>query len=277
MILKPRASATHNYVDVYIFSMPGGGKTGFIVRTYWEKDNERGGPVIFDLDHGGADATCADMGLAGKIPIIPINTEEELIYSCTYYKEIIKEVNATKGFEDYKCQIFSWDTVSSMEDTIMGEPKRPQGPVLPASPGFGLMSKSRARDDAFAPALADYKGMVNRTKAFMRHVRALPIHTIVTAHAVRELTDDSKKGMSVREEDKTYGIFPDLIGKNRYNSHKLHDIFMYMEQRGNKFFGYTTPRGGAASRTRFQSHLQPVIENPDFWEFVKINDKLRAT
>ena len=275
MKFKPRASSVHEFLDVFVFATMGGGKTGFILDTYWEKDGKRGGPIVFDADKGGVDATAADMGLAGKIPIFDLSDFDSIMYSCTYPKEIINAVQEMPGFEDYNVDIFAWDTLSSMEDDIMGEPARAKGDVLPASPGYGLMGKQRKRDDAFAPAVQDYKGQIQRTKAFVRHVRALQMHTIITCHAVRELEEDSQKGLSVREEDKRYGIFPDLVGKNRYTIAKLHDIFMFMEQRGNDFYGYTQPRGGAHARSRFKAHLNAQVKAPQFRDFVALNDKLR--
>ncbi len=293
MKFQPRASSTHEYVDAFIFAMMGGGKTGFIIDTYWENDGSansigdkwnmskgrkgRGGPVVFDADKGGVDATAADMGFAGKIPIFPLTNFDEIIYSCTYHEEVINAVHEMPGFEDYEVDIFAWDTLSSMEDEIMGEPKRASSDLLPADPGYGVMAKTRGRDDPFAPALQDYKGQIQRTKAFIRHVRSIPMHTIVTCHAVRELEEDSAKGLSVREEDKRYGIFPDLVGKNRYTAAKLHDIYMFMEARGNDFYGYTTKRGGAPSRTRFKAHLKPELKSPQFRDFIALNNKLRLT
>ena len=277
MKFQPRASSLHEYVDTFVYAAMGGGKTGFILDTYWEKDSKHGGPVVFDADKGGVDATAADMGLAGKVPVFELEEFEQVIYSCTYPEEIIKSVHTMDGFADYEVDIFAWDTLSSMEDDIMGETARPKGDLLPADPGYGIMKKARARDDPFAPAIADYKGQVNRTKAFIRHVRALPLHTIITCHAVRELEEDSKRGLSVREEDKRYGIFPDLVGKNRYTAAKLHDIYMYMEQRGDDFYGYTQPRGGAKARSRFKANLSAQIRSPKFRDFIALNDRLRLT
>ena len=277
MKFQPRASALHEHVDAFIMANMGGGKTGFILKTYWEKDGKHGGPIVFDADKGGVDATAADMGLAGKIPIFTLEDFDHIIYSCTYPQEIIAEVHKMPGFKDYEVDIFAWDTLSSMEDDIMGEPARQKGEILPASKGYGLMAKGRARDDPFAPAMQDYKGQIQRTKAFVRHVRALSMHTIITCHAVRELKEDSQKGLSIREEDKSYGVFPDLVGKNRYTVAKLHDVFMLMEQRGNDFWGYTQPRGGAMCRTRFKNNLDAQIRNPTFRSFIELNRKLRES
>jgi hypothetical protein len=277
MQFKPRATALHEYVDAFVIAAPGGGKTGYILSTYWEKDGKRGGPVVFDADKGGVDATAADMGMGGKIPVFQLESFDHIIYSCTYPEEIINLVHAMPGFEDYEVDIFAWDTLSSMEDDIMGQPKRASSELLPASAGSGLMAKSRNRDDAYAPALADYKGQINRTKAFVRYVRAMKMHTIITCHAVRELAENSEKGLSVREEDKTYGIYPDLVGKNRYTIAKLHDVYMMMEHRGDKRYGYTQPRGGFIGRTRFENHLAAQITEPKFRDLIALNESLRLT
>jgi hypothetical protein len=280
-----RESGVRNWLDVFVHSLPGGGKTGFLLSSYWERSDpngilpvKRGGPLVLDFDKGGADATAASMGLAGKIPIIEPVDEEQVIYILTYPEKVVEQVHATPGFEDYQVDVFGFDTLSSMEDLFMGEPKRATGELLPASNGSGLMAKARRRDETFEPAIGDYKALISRTKAAIRLIRAMPFHTITTCHTSLKPTPDSPKGLSVPAEDKTLGLFPNLIGdENRFNIAKLHDAFLYMEQRGGRFYTHTQPRGGAVARTRFQGQIKPEIENLKFWDLVNTFNGLRQT
>jgi hypothetical protein len=277
MMMKPRTSLAQPWVDFFVHSLPGGGKSAFVLSSYWEKDGKRGGPVVFDFDKRGVDATAADMGLAGKFPIFEPTCEEDIIYSCTYWEDIIAEVHKMDGFQDYEVSCLSWDTITSMEDMIMGESPRATSERLKADPGSGLLTISRKRDATREPAPGDYKALGSRTKAFVRRVRAIPMHTIVTAHTHRTETQDSKKGLGVRDEDKNYGFFPGLIGQNRYTAAKFHDFYLYLFQRGGNFFAYTRTQGGIECRTRYQNHIKPEIANPKFWDFVQIHENLRLT
>ena len=263
MQLKPRASTQPDYLDFFVYSLPGGGKTRFILSAYNAEENS--GPVIFDTDARGVDATASDMGIAGKVPVFEISTDDDMILSCSYPERIIEMVHSDERFKDYQVTLFAWDTLSSMEDILMGETARQQKPTLPASPGSGIMATGRSRSDPFSPAMQDYKGMVGRTKSFLRKVRELPYSTIVTAHAVRAETEDSPRGLSVPAEQKTYATYPDLVGKNRYTAAKLMDGFFYMEHRGkDQHYLYTIPRGGAHSRTRIEGKIPAEFRNPSY-------------
>jgi len=48
-----------------------------------------------------------------------------------------------------------------------------------------------------------------------------------------------------------------------------------MEQKGQDFWGYTQPRGGAPCRTRFKNHLAAQLKDPKFRDFIALNKKLR--
>lgn len=276
MNLAVRSTSLQPWLDVFVYSFPGGGKTGLILSSYWEKEGKRGGPVVFDFDKRGVDATAADMGLSGKIPVVELKTTEDIIYSCTYWEDIIKGVNESEEFKDYQVDLFAWDTVSSMEDLVMGEPKRGTTPTLPASKGSGFMALDRKREVGGGPAVGDYKVLINFTKAFLRRVREMPMHTIVTCHAGKSETADSKRGISVAVEDKTFGVFPDLIGQNKYSAAKLHDFFLFMEQKGGKFTTYTQPRGNISARTRLRKHLPALMDNVSFWDLKSAYDSARG-
>ena len=271
-----RSTSLLPWLDIFAYSYPGGGKTAFGLSAYYEREGARGGPVFFDFDMRGVDATAADLGLSGKIPVFSLKTEEEMIYSCSYPQEIVKTVNADPKFKDYKVEVFVYDTVSSMEDSIMGEGARPQGDLLPASSGFGLMKKQRTRDGIFEPALGDYKALHNRTLAFLRRVREMEMHTIVTCHAGRFETHDSPRGLSVPPELKKFGTFPGINGQNKYTVAKLHDFFLFMEAKGGKFLTYTQSQSDFQARTRLRSKLKPVLENLTFWDLLKVYDEARA-
>lgn len=271
-----RSTSLLPWLDIFCYGQPGCGKTHFILSSYWEKDNARGGPIVFDFDKRGVDATAADMGLSGKIPVIELKTEEEMIWSCSYPEEVKAMVAADPKFKDYKVEVFAYDTISSMEEIILGETPRAKTELLPSTSGSGLMAITRKRDGSFEPALGDYKALVNRTKAFLRRVREMPEHTIVTCHASKALTPDSPKGLKVPEEDKQYGIFPMLTGDNKYNCAKWHDFFLYMKGQHGQHTTYTRGQGTFVARTRLESKLQPQINGLSFWDLKAKYDEARG-
>lgn len=260
-------------MDTFIHSMPGGGKTGFALTSYYETETERGGPVIIDFDKGGADGTVVDMGLGGKIPILTPQNEDQVIYIATYPHKIVEMVNKTKGFEDYKVKVFVIDTLSGYEDLVMGEGARATSPDLPATKGYGLMSISRKREETQAPHPTDYKAMMQRSKALMRYLREMPFDTITTCHTVRAATPESPKGLGVEKE---YGLYPALAGDdNRVNIGKLHDFWLYAFEAGGKFYFCTTNQKGAIARTKFKNNIDARIEGLKYWDLRKKFDTLR--
>ena len=273
-----RTTAMLPWLDVFAYSFPGGGKTRLLLSSYYESSSgaERGGPLVFDFDKRGVDATAADMGLSGKIPVLELLSEEEMIYSCSYPKEIIEMVNADPRFKDYKVELFGYDTVSSMEDMLMGETARPSGELMPSTPGVGLLKKDRKRDGAFEPALGDYKALHNRTLAFLRRVREMPFHSIITCHAGRFETETSPKGLSVSPELKQFGTFPAINGQNKYSAAKLHDYFLFMENKNGEFITYTTSQRDFVARTRLHNKIKPQIKNLTFWDLKKVYDDARG-
>jgi hypothetical protein len=264
------------WLDIFIYGLPGCGKTHFILSSYWEKDGKRGGPVVFDFDKRGVDATAADMGLSDKIPVLALHSEEEMIWSCSYPEEVKAIVAADPKFKDYEVEVFAYDTVSSMEEIILGETPRVQTPLLPATQGNGLMAIQRRRDGSFEPALGDYKALVNRTKAFLRRVREMPQHTIVTCHASKALTPESPRGLKTPEEDKQYGIYPMLTGDNKYNCAKWHDFFLYMTGKQGMHTSHTRGQGTFVARTRLESKLKPQINGLTFQQLKAEYDKARG-
>ena len=230
MQLAQRAATKREKYDFFIHAFPGGGKSGFILDSYWEKDGKRGGPVVFDFDQGGIMPTADDMHLGGKVPIFSLTTEDEIIYSCTYLDDIISQVHDMPEFKDYQVDLIAYDTLSSMEEMLMGETRRAHKPDLPASPGSGILATGRKRDpdDPLAPALQDYKAINIRTKAFIRRVRDLPINTIITCHTDggdEELTESRKAlaGDTTVEELPNW-ILQDALSKSFYQLHLHGDL-----------------------------------------------------
>lgn len=278
MKLEVRATGMREFLDVFIHGGVGSGKTQFILSSYFENESGRGGPVIIDFDKGGVDATAANLGLSGKIPVFEPQNEEQAIFAVCYPHKLVEQVHEMPGFADYKVTVFALDTLSSWEDLVMGEPARAQSEDVPASLGYGLMKIKRKRDESYEPAPGDYKALISRTKALMRKVREMPFHTITTCHTVRHATPESPKGLGVPADEKEYGYYPALIGDdNRVNIGKLHDVWLYMFERGGKFYANTRLQGGAIARTRMRAKLPNPVESPDFPSLLEVFNKLRES
>lgn len=261
--IKPAASA--QWFDFFVHSFPGGGKSSFILSSYWEKDDQRGGPLVFDYDEGGIGNAAVDQGLGGKIPIITIANEEELFYAGVHWKDLVQQVGTTPGFENYRVDVLAHDTVSSMEEMIMGFPSRG------TTQGSGLMAKAAKRAETYSPHPSEYKAVMNRSKSLFRLLHAAEIHTIVTAHTVKAETPESKRGLKVEETEKEYAFYPGLMGDTRYVGMKMFPFYLYLLQRGGQFYAQTRPKqGGPQARTQFQSRMRPEVVNPKFWDFVAV-------
>lgn len=278
MKLEVRATGMRPFLDVFVHGMPGSGKTQFILSSYFENESGRGGPIVIDFDKGGVDATAANLGLSGKIPTFEPANEEQAIFAICYPERVVEQVHAMPEFADYKVTTFAIDTLSSWEDLVMGTPARAESEDLPASTGSGLMKIKRKRDESYEPAPGDYKALISRTKALMRYVREMPYHTITTCHTVRHATPESPKGLGVPADEKEYGYYPALVGDdNRVNIGKLCDVWLYMYERGGKFFANTRNQGGAIARTRMRAKLPNPVESPDFPSLLQVFNELRES
>ena len=112
-------------------------------------------------------------------------------------------------------------------------------------------------------------------RIWFRKAREIPYHTIITCHAgIEEGPDDKgKQG----DADKTWGGYPLLPGKLRYDAAKLVDNFFYMEQTpSGKFITNTRPHSIWNSRTRLRSHLPARIENFTFTQLREIYEKAKG-
>ena len=261
MKLAIRPTQVRNTVNTFVYGLPGCGKTWFLLSSYWERDGRRGGPVCFDTDQGGIDDTALDMGLYGKIPVIPVesNQDEILLYAVAYPDEVIKQVNATPGFEDYVVDTFGFDTISSGIELVLGNAAVSFSDPSKMIHASGVMKQSRKRDHG-APAPGDYKANHSRARLWFRTVRNLPVNTIITCHAAM-LEDPGQQGKDLNES-KTYSGYPNLPGQLKWDAAKLVDHYFYMEQtESGRFVTHTRKYQKWNARTRIRKFInEPEID-----------------
>lgn len=279
MKLQVRPTQVREHLNIFIYAHPGGGKTYFALTSYDE--SKRQGPVIFDADKGGVDDTALDMGLVGKIPIVPMGEDEaeKMFYAVMYPEEIVEMVHSTPGFEDYEVTTFVFDTISSGLELLLGNSAFSLSPDDPSKeiPASGLMKAKRARKEGM-PAQGDYKANHNRARLWFRKARDLPYHTIITCHAGIE--EDQGQVTKERDSDKTYAGYPILPGKLRYDAAKLVDHFFFMEQTvSGQFVTHTRPAiiGGLRynARTRIRRYLKEPEVDLTFPKLKAIYDRAR--
>lgn len=276
MELIVRPTQVRENVNSFVYSLPGGGKTYFLLSSYYENGNERGGPVVFDTDKGGVDDTSLEMDILGKVPVFPVGDDEaeKIFYAVAYPKEIIEIVNAHPKFKDYKVTTFGIDTISSGIETLLGNSAMSfEVDDMAEIPATGIMKSKRKRSEG-SPAKLDYKSNHNKARLWFRKARDIPYHLVVTCHATyaEEPGQDDKK-----EEDRTSAGYPNLPGQLKYDAAKLVDHFFYMEQTpGGEFVTHTRPYRKFNARSRIRRFLEPAEVNFTFPKLVQIYEKAKA-
>jgi hypothetical protein len=278
MKLAVRPTQIRDTVNAFVYSLPGGGKTGFALSAYEEHGTERRGPVFLDTDKGGVDDTSLDMGLSGKIPVIPVGDDEaeKIFYAVAYPKEIIDLVNSHPRFKSYEVTAFVFDTISSGIEVMLGSSAMSFNldaqKLIPAS---GIMKTARKRPKGGSPAQSDYKANHNRARLWFRKARDLPFHTIITCHAT--YADMPGQEGKADDEKKDQAGYPSLPGQLRYDAAKLVDHFFYMEQTtGGQFVTHTRPYGVWNSRTRIRKFIKEPEVDFTFPKLLKIYQDARA-
>ena len=249
--MKAEASIRKNrFLNLILVGLPGAGKTKFIL--------DFPNPVIIDFDYG--DLTAQDLGI--NIPILHPTSEDE-IRAIIEAPEMITEkvIQQIPGFEDYEPKTFAFDTITTMQDMIMGEGARASmeisGVTLPARKATGILSLPSNRTSIDLPNQGDYGVFAVRMRRLMLGIQQMPYHTICTAHIgpIEQINDKAtlKRGGTPK------GGYPLIVGSTKWNLGGLTDFYLELEKKGvsdYKYFIHTQQKEAKGIKNRLSHHLE---------------------
>ena len=275
--MKAEASIRKNrFLNLILVGLPGAGKTKFIL--------DFPNPVIIDFDYG--DLTAQDLGI--NIPILHPTSEDE-IRAIIEAPEMITEkvIQQIPGFEEYQPKTFAFDTITTMQDVIMGEGARASveisGVTLPARKATGILSlPSTNRDSGDMPAWGDSHVFGVRMRKLMLAIKQMPYHTICSAH----LGPSDQLQVSAKPDKKT-GIrpkpkagYPLLHGQLKWQLGGLTDFYLELEKKGGGFTEYkyiihTQQKEAMNTKNRLTNHLEKNYEWTNKNAFELLNKPLQ--
>lgn len=219
-------------------------------------------PVLIDFEEGYLTAEVEGY----DIPVLQPKVESDLLKILEAPHIVQKEIQEA-GFPGYEVKTWIYDSASSMEDWLLGEPARPVTGDLPAKPGKGIMATARRRQNN-EPSIEDYRELRSKMLGFFNMVRQMPYHTVITAHAQIREDEASPKGLGANPNEQTSMGLPSLTGRLKYHADNLVDLFLYCESRrvSNRmeYKAWPIPHGMWHARTRIASKLTDPIVDPSF-------------
>lgn len=236
-------------LHIFAYGQPGTGKTHLI--------GDFPSPVLVTGEEGTL--TLAARGL--NIPVLYIDNENE-------FRGIVERpdlvtlnvIQKIPGFEAYQPETWAFDTLSRLQYRIMGEGRRKgieafDGVKLDDRAGYGILGSGLER----SPEIKDYGQFNSKMKSLLSMIEQMPYHTIVTAHAGIDLTEESDKRLNAKNDDQTYMGYPQMIGSLKYDIAGLvSDFFVYLYTTdGCRFTMCPKPFGRFFARTRI-AKVMPI-------------------
>jgi hypothetical protein len=247
---------------------PGSGKTHLTLT--------HPGIVLVDFENGYLTAT--SMGL--NVPVIQPETEEDIWRIFMSPKTIIKEIH--KVFPGYEVKTWGFDSATSLQWKLMGRLPTKADPDrgIEADPGSGILSVSRNRVDN-QPSIEDYRALSEKMTRFFNCCMGMEDYdVVVTAHSIIDEKEESPKSPKVPETKKTFGGYPNIVGKLKYHVGGSTDMFLYLEQDvvndKPRHTAYSLKTGMYGARTRFEQRIDYKILNPSYQKLKDVYDKARG-
>jgi len=243
------------FLNIFLVGLPGSGKTKFIL--------DSPNPLLIDFDYGDLTA----QGLRKNIPILRPKNEDQIRAIIEDPELVIdRAIRKIKAFENYEVKTIAWDTISTMQDIILGEGRRPEvdfgdGVILPQRNASGILALPAARENPEMPEGKDYQVFSARMRKLALSIKQMPYHTILTAH----MAPEDQVQTSTKPNPRTGAVpapkagYPLLTGQLRYQMGGLSDFYILLERMGSNFVLKTQPSGIFHARNRIDHLLKPVI------------------
>ncbi len=261
MALKiQRAGDAARRLNVFAYGPAGAGKTWFAL-TFPN-------PVLVDFEDGSL--TAETMG-KGDIPMLQPSSYSDVQRILEAPDVVASEI--ADQCNGYEVKTWIFDSATSMGVKLLG------APASEWRDGYGLLSEQRNRTDPMSPTIEDYKLLNLEMVSFFNLVRQMPYHTVITAHAGLDRTEDSPKGLNVKEDKVRYSGFPILTGALKYGAGNLADLYIYMDTRPKgtdvAHFAHLRKIGSYNARHRLGPGVPPSIEDPNFTKLWTIYEQRR--
>lgn len=274
MTLEAYSSIRANrHLNILLQGLPGSGKTRFI--------SGFPQPCLIDFDDG--DLTLQALGI--RVPVLRPKNEDEIRAIIEDFPRIVENViqpmkddtTGKRHFEDYIPETIGWDTISTMQDTIIGE-----GPFKEVDLGYGTIDERDAtgilalpakRENAQIPAIKDYSVFNSRMRKLLLSIKQMPYHTILAAHTAPsdQVQSVSIKGNTPPPKDG----WPLLIGQLRYQVGGLADFFLHLSKSAGIYTIETQKTGVFHCKNRAEHLFPEKIRWKDKNAFDIINEPLQ--
>lgn len=260
MLIQRAGGTAQRRLNVFVYGPPGSGKTQLGL-TFPN-------PVLVDFEDGYL--TAETMGL-GNVPLLQPKTIEDLLPILENPGRIVAEIK--EACDGYEPETFIFDSATTLQTMLMGRENRPK------EPGIGILARQRNRTAPNTPSVEDYKELNLMMTGFFNLTRQMAYHTVITAHACMQETEDSPKGLNVDQSRVRYKGLPVLTGKLAYSAGGLADMFIYMESKpkgdGTIHTAHLRTTGTYEARHRLGEGAPSRIDNPKFTDLWNIYEKAR--
>jgi len=253
-----RAGDAARRLNVFAYGPAGSGKTRFSL-TFPN-------PVLVDFEDGSL--TAETMG-KGHTPMLQPRTYEEVQRILEAPDAVASEIAA--ACDGYKVETWVFDSATSLNMLLLGSPESEW------SKGYGLLNERRERPHGpLAPSIEDYKILNLEMLKFFNLVRQMKYHTVITAHAKLDKTEDSPKGLNAPDSQVRYSGYPILTGDLKYGAANLADLTIYMEDANGKYSAHLRRYKQWNARHRLGDGVDARIDDPTFAKLWKIYEERRA-
>jgi len=254
------------YLHLFLYGLPGAGKTKFI------GDFEAAGQTVMRV--GEIDrVTLPALGL-DVVSVLP-STENEL-RAFTECPEVVVEkvLRPLPGLENFTPKTIAFDNLRVLQRVVFGTPEAREDDkvfegafTMPTRKATGIMALPNKRDATGIPANKDYRLLDEHMRSLIHNITSLPYHTIVTSHEERDLSIESRLKLSGDAErdamvSRTTSGYPALDGFSlKYDLGGLiSDFFIRLEWTGDQYLMHTRPNAGFHSRTRINQVMPPTLD-----------------
>lgn len=221
--MKSQQSSDYpDFFNIMVYSYPGGGKTKFGLDF----------PGVVMVDCGEKQATTAKARKI-NVPVLQPETYDDFRLIAQRPKDVLSWRFGEAVAAETKSFLF--DSSTTMQQLLMGRSaleaiRKDSEVIVPAQEATGVMSYPRKIPARERPDVHDFGTLIEQFRDIMDGIREMPYHTIITAHAKIDRTENSPRGLNAKEDEIERAGFPMLFGDLKYHADGLVDYFLYLER-----------------------------------------------